>query len=184
MQKLEFFLSVIGAVSIVVSIVRFIWLFFSYGTEWIDNISILVEDYDEDVDYDEYFSFECKSIYPTIFKDTNCAPNYPTVNFFIPQNTIIRKVKIKKVSDESIADGSMKYKTVKVVESITPDNPLCMIVGRGECIARYKICWTTLYGGKAEYYFYENLRNGTYNKSGIQYSYSFVSRIRKFFGLV
>ena len=93
MQKLEFFLSVIGAVSIVVSIVRFIWLFFSYGTEWIDNISILVEDYDEDVDYDEYFSFECKSIYPTIFKDTNCAPNYPTVNFFIPQNTIIRKVK-------------------------------------------------------------------------------------------
>lgn len=103
MQKLENFLSIIGAISIVVSIVRFIWIFFSCDTEWIDNLSILVVDYDEEVDYDEYFAFEGKSIYPTIFKDTNCAPNYPTVNFFTPQNTIIRKVKIKRVSDESIA---------------------------------------------------------------------------------
>ena len=141
MQELESVLSVVGAISIVVSIFRFIWLFFSFGTEWIDNLSILVEDYDEDVDYDEYFAFEGKSIYPTVFKDTDCEPNYPSVNFFIPQNTIIRKVKIKKVSDESIADGSMKYKTVKVIESITPHNPLCMIVGRGECVARYKLCW-------------------------------------------
>ena len=184
MEKLEFFLSVIGAVSIIISIVRFIWLIFSSHTEWIDNLSILVEEYDEDVDYDEYFAFNNKDIYPTVFKDTDCEPNYPTVNFFIPQNTIIRKLKIKKVSDESIADGSMKYKTVKVIKNITPDNPLCMIVGRGECIARYKISWSTLYGGRAEYYFYENSRNGTYNKSGIQYSYGFVSRIRKFFGLI
>lgn len=184
MEKLEFFLSIIGAISIVVSVIRFIWLFFSSGTEWIDNLTIEVEDYDREVDYEEYFAFNGKSIYPTIYEDVDCEPNYPTVNFFIPQNTIIRKIKIQKVSDESIADGSMKYKTVKVVKNITPDNPLCMIVCRGECIATYKICWTAAYGGKAEYYFNDNLRDGTYNKSGVQYSYGFMSRVRKFFGLV
>lgn len=184
MEWVETALTVIGAISLVIGVIRFIWVFCLSGTEWIDNIEIKVEDWIEGRDYEEYFAFSGSSIYPIIYSDYADCGCEVTVNFIIPENTIIRNLKIKKLVDESIDSKKLKYKKTKIIPEITPNSPLCMIVERREAIAQYMVEWKTLYGGKASYYFYSNMRNGTYNKSGIKYTYSFWSRLRKYFGLI
>ncbi len=182
---LDDILVVIGAISLVVAIIRFIWVFFNSNVEWIENVEIQVYDYRPDVDYEEESAFENQAVYPLFYRDFDETNGEEiTVNYFIPKNAIIRKMKIKKVVEDSIPSGKEKYKTVKVVRNITPTSPLCMIVERREAIPAYLLEWKTQYGGKTSYYFFSNLRNSKYNKTGIEYSYGLWARIRKFFGLI
>lgn len=184
MEIIESGLTVIGAISLVIGIVRFIWMFCSSGSEWIDNIEIKVVDWDTNIDYEDYFVSKGNSVYPNVINLANDEPNEITVNYFIPSNMIIKRLKIKKIVDESIDSKRLRYKVIKTVCEITPQSPLCLIVERREAIPQYIIEWKTLYGGKASYCFYSNMRDGTYNKHGVQYTYGFWSRIRKYFGLI
>ena len=184
METIETILSIIGAVSLVLGVIRFIWVFFSSGTEWIDNLSIKVEPWEEGFDAEEYFAFNGKDIYPSVYADMENVTGELTVNYFIPQNTIIRKLKIKRISTEDFVAGRGKYKTVQIIREVTPEVPLCMVVDRPGLFARYMIEWKTQYGGKARYYLHSNLRSSAYNKSGIQYSFGVWARIRKYFGLI
>lgn len=185
MEAVESVLTVVGAISIVIGIIRFFWVITTSGTEWIDNICIEEMPWSEDLDIDEHFASQGKAIYPTVYKSEEDTNAYCfAVYYIIPQNAIIRNLKIKHIDYDSIPTDKLIYRTVRTVKQITPENPLCMIIDRGEAIAQYKIEWKTQYGGKAEYYFYENMRDSAYDKVGIQYSFGVWSKIRKYFGLI
>lgn len=184
LETIETILSVIGAVSLVLGVIRFIWVFSVSGTEWIDNMSIKVEPWDEEFDPEEYFAFNGDHIYPTVYTDKENVTGGLTVNYFIPQNAIIRRLKIKRTSTEDFVSGKMRYKKVQTIKTVTPEVPLCMVVDRPDLFARYMIEWKTQYGGKARYYLDTNLRSNAYNRSGIQYSFGIWARVRKYFGLI
>lgn len=184
LETIEAILSVIGAVSLVLGVIRFIWVFSVSGTEWIDNMSIKVEPWDEEFHPEEYFAFNGDQIYPTVYTDTENVTGGLTINYFIPQNAIIRRLKIKQTTTEDFVSGKLKYKKVNTIKMVTPENPLCMVVDRPELFARYMIEWKTQYGGKARYYLVSDLRSGAYNRSGIQYSFGIWARVRKYFGLI
>ncbi len=180
MEVIEDILAVIGLASLILTVVRVIWVFFDSGTEWIDNVTITEKPYKEE---DEYLE-SGTGIYPTYFKDGGEeVSEFATATTFSPQSTIIRNLKIKKVTKESIEDGDLKYRTVKTIKTVTPQFPLCMVVERGEAIAPYMIEWRIDYGGKATYYFYENMRDGNNDRKGIEYTFSLISKIRKLLDL-
>lgn len=180
MDVIEDFLAVIGLISLVLTVVRVIWVFFGAGTEWIDNVNITERPYsegDEDLDIGT-------GIYPTYFKDDADDPSESrTATMFTPQSTIIRNLKIKRIVDASIETGKLKYRTVKTVKTITPQFPLCVVCARGEAIAKYCIEWRIDYGEKASYYFYDNMRDGCNDRVGIEYRAGFLSKIRKLLDL-
>lgn len=179
METIENILAIIGLVSLILTVIRVIWVFFGSGTEWIDNINVTERPYDPK---DE----ECEDgtgIYPTYFKDDADRLSYATATFITPQSTIIRKLKIKQVNDKSLEKGKFKYKTVKTIKVVTPQRPLCVICERAETIPKYCIQWRVDYGGKATYYFSENLRDGNNDCKGIEYYFGFFSKIRKLLDL-
>ena len=180
MDVIEDFLAVIGLISLVLTVVRVIWVFFGAGTEWIDNVNITERPYNED---DEDLD-SGSGIYPTYFKNDRDEPSeFLTATMFTPQSTIIRNLKIKRIDDASIETGKLKYRTVKTVKTITPQFPLCVVCARGEAIAKYCIEWRIDYGEKASYYFYDNMRNGNNDRMGIEYRAGFLSKIRKLLDL-
>lgn len=184
LDVLETGLTVVGAISIVIGIIRFIWAFLSNSSMWLDDVKIQVESFNPDTDYEEYFTRDNTAIYPNVYSnygDYECEEI--TVNFFIPNNTVIRNLKIKKVDCKSIVTGKEKYKTVKHIKQITPEQPLCVIVPRCEVIPQFILEWKTKYGGKTTYYFYSNNRDGIYNKPGFAYSFGIFAKLRKFFDL-
>lgn len=184
LDALETGLTVVGVISLIIGIIRFIWAFFSHGSMWLDDVTIQVESFDADTDYEEYFTRDNTAIYPEVYRNyENCEGEEITVNFFIPNNTVIRDLKIKQVDYEKIVAGKEKYKTVKRIKQITPEQPLCVIVPRGEAIPRFVLEWKTKYGGKTIYSFHSNNRDGTYNKPGFAYSFGVFAKLRKFFDL-
>ena len=100
-----------------------------------------------------------------------------------PPSTIIRNLKIKRIEDASIESGELKYRTVKTVKTVTPQFPLCIVCERREAIPKYYIEWRIDYGGKASYYFYDNMRDGNNNRKGIEYTFGFISKVRKLLDL-
>ena len=184
LEALETALTIVGAISIVIGVIRFIWAFFSNSSVRLDDVKIHVENYDECDDYSEYFACQGLSIYPYVYKNYDGYEGEEiTANFFIPNNTIIKKLKIKKVTYTDIVTGREKYKTVERINQITPEQPLCVVVPRCEAIPQFKLEWKTKYGGKTTYYFYSSLRDGTYSKPGFEYSFGAFAKLRKFFGL-
>lgn len=176
---IEDILAVIGLVSLILTLVRIIWAFFDSGTEWVDNVTITEKPYVEEEEYLESGT----GIYPTYFKGEKNVSEFATATTFSPQSTIIRNLKIKKVTPESIEEGDLKYRTVKIIKTVTPQNPLCMVLERGEAIAPYMLEWRIDYGAKATYYFYENMRDGYNDRKGIEYTFNLISKIRKLLDL-
>lgn len=180
MEAIENILAIIGLISLALTIVRVIWVFFDSGTEWIDNVNITEKPYNED---DEYLE-DGNGIYPTYFKDdADGLSEYATATLISPQSTIIRKLKIKQIVDESIEKEKLKYKTVKTIKTVTPQYPLCIVCERRETIPKFYIEWRIDFGGKAKYYFHENLRDGNNDRKGIEYTFGFFSKIRKLLDL-
>lgn len=180
METIENILAIIGLISLVLTVIRIFWVFFDSGTEWIDNICIIEKPYKEG---DEHLE-DGSGIYPIYFKDdANGLSEYATATMISPQSTIIRNLKIKQIVDESIEKGKLKYKTIKTIKTITPQYPLCIVCERREAIPKHYIEWRIDYGGKATYYFYENLRNGNNDRRGIEYTFGFFSKIRKLLDL-
>ncbi len=174
METIENILAVIGLVSLAFTVIRVVWIFFGSGIEWIDNVNITEFSYDEnneDVDVGG-------GVYPQYFKSDNLS-EYATATMILPQSIIIRNLKIKRIDESSIQSGKLKYRTVKTVKNVTPQYPLCVVCERREAIAEYCIEWRIDYGGKASYYFYDNLRDGNNNRKGIEYTFGFFSKIRK-----
>ena len=171
-DTLNILLAAIGMISIVITIIRIVWIFLG-GEEWVDNIKIeelpLTEDLENRI-----------GMYPQYYPVTpwEATGEYCTQNLFIPQNTIIRKAKLKKVKFEEINDA-LKYKTIHTFEQITPHSPICLVIERTEAIPTYMIEWKIEYGGKATYYFCDNLRNGDNSLNGIQYHYGIWAKVRK-----
>ena len=169
METIENILAIIGIISLTLTIIRVIWVFFGSGTEWIED--------------DEYLE-DGTGIYPTYFKDdADGSSEYVTATFIAPQSTIIRNLKIKQIVDESIEKGKLKYKTVKTIKTVTPQYPLCIVCERRETIPKFYIEWRIDFGGKAKYYFHENLRDGNNDRKGIEYTFGFFSKIRKLLDL-
>lgn len=185
LTTIENVLTVLGAISLLIGVIRLIWCFFASSVEWIENIDFKVYDYDPEQSYEENFAFSNQAIYPIVYRDLseNC-PAEPTVNYFVPKGAIIKKMVIKKLDESTIESGKQRYKKVKTIKQITPLTPLCMIVDRREVIPEYLLEWKTLYGGKTQYYFYSNMRDTRYDKTGIKYSFGFWAKIRKFIGLI
>ncbi len=177
-EIIEAVLAVIGIASLILTFIRVIWSFCSSGLEWIDNITITEEPYtDDDTD-------KGMGIYPTVYKCTEDRNSkYLTSTMICPQSTIIRNLKIKKFAEKSITKRKLKYRTVKKVKNVTPQFPLCIVAERGEAIAPYMVEWRIDYGGKAQYFFYENMRDGNNNRIGIEYTFSFFSKLRKLLDL-
>lgn len=180
METIENILAIIGLISLVLTIIRVIWVFFGTGTEWIDNVNITEKPYNEN---DEYLG-DGTGVYPTYFKDDGDGlSEYATATLIAPQSTIIRNLKIKQIVDESFEKGKLKYKTVKTIKMVTPQFPLCIVCERRETIPKFYIEWRIDYGGKAKYYFYENLRDGNNDRKGLEYTFGFFSKIRKLLDL-
>ena len=177
-DNLQNFLAIIGIVSIAVTILRIFWTLFC-SSEWIDNVKI--EEYDMNI-YPEGENHWFPEYYP-YFQDDNAVENHATKNFFIPENTIINKVKLKKLIDLNFENGKEKYETIHTFKSISPDKPICLIIERAETIPQYLIEWRTQYGGRARYYFCENLRDENNNERGFEYKYGPVSKVRKILDL-
>lgn len=173
------FLAIIGLLSLLITVVRIIWTFLQ-GSEWIDNIRI--EEYPLDKDFDTE-----KGVYPEFYpKHPSAMDNeFATQNLFIPQSTIIRNAIIKKVDfyENRKGETDYKYKKVFTVKEISPHTPLCLVIERTEAIPQYMIEWKTEYGGKGEYYFGDNLRNGDNSLTGFRYHFGFIARIRKILNL-
>ena len=174
------FLAIIGLISLIITVVRTIWVL-TRGKEWIDNIKI--EEYPLTHDFDTE-----KGYYPQFYPENReeIEGEYATQNLFVPQGVLIRNAKIKKVvlSENRKGETKYKYKKVYKVKEISPRSPLCLIIERTHCIPRYKIEWKTEYGGKAEYYFGDNMRNGDNSLSGIKYKFGFFAKVRKIIGLM
>lgn len=166
-------LAVIGLLSLITTVIRVIWTF-SGGSEWIANVEI--KEYPFDLDLDGV-----DGRYPQYYPDhpSRITTEYVTQNMFIPENTIIRKVVLKKLDERSICKKKLKYKKVHTFKIVTPQSPVCIIIDRGEAIAPYVLEWKTEYGGKTRYYFYEDLRDGNNNRSGFEYEYGFFAKLRK-----
>ncbi len=180
MEVIENILAIIGLISLVLTIIRVIWVFFGSGTEWIDNVNIIEKPYNEEEEYLE----DGSGIYPTYFKDdADGLSEYATATLIAPQSTIIRNLKIKRIDDASIESGELKYRTVKTIKTVTPQFPLCIICERRESIPKYYIEWRIDYGGKASYYFYDNMRDGNNDRKGLEYTFGFFSKIRKLLDL-
>ena len=180
METIENILAVIGLVSLCFTVIRVIWVFFGSGIEWIDNVEIVETPYDPDAEYLDLGT----GIYPTYYKDEEkeLSP-FVTATTITPQSAIIKKLKIKRIVESSINCSRLKYKTIKIIKNISPQFPLCVVVERGEAIAKYVIEWRIEYGAKATYYFYMNMRDGNNNRKGIEYSFGFFSKIRKLLDL-
>ena len=173
MDTINNILSVIGLVSLVITVVRIIRMIFSPKDEWMDNIEIKEIDGDnQELDFDNMMM--------DVFRDED--NEYSSVNLIIPQGCIIRNLKVKRIVDKSIAQGKEIYKTVKIIPLIYPDMPFCMVVPRQEAIAKYMIEWKMEYGKKAQYYFYDNLRDGDNQKHGIKYTSGIVCKVRQLLG--
>ncbi len=179
-EYLEKSLAIIGVISTAWFIVRLVRAIFGSSKEWHSDIIIKVDDYNPDIDYDEYFAFSEGQIYPEVYKDSDGNSEYMVVTYFIPQGRTLYDVKIKRIIDESIDDGDIEYITEKVINGLNPQNPLCVIAEYAHSIPRYIVEWKTQYGGKATYYFNENRRDGRYGQPGVLYHYSLFSKIRRF----
>lgn len=171
------FLSVIGLLSIIITIIRIIWTF-SSGSEWIDNIRI--EEFPLDKDFEDE-----KGVYPQYYPEhpSLVTNEFAQQNLFLPQNTIIRNLVLKEVDETSINGDKLKYRKIAAFQEITPHSPLCLVIERREAIPRFMIQWKTVYGGKAQYYFCDNLRNGDNSLCGIQYEFGFWAKVRKILDL-
>lgn len=180
MEIIENILAVIGLISLVLTVIRVIWVFFGSGTEWVDNVCITEKPYNEGDEYIENGS----GVYPTYFKENaEELTEYATATMIAPRSTIIRNLKIKRIVDSSIESGKLKYQTVETVKTVTPQFPLCIVCERREAIAKYYIEWRIDYGGKASYYFYDNMRDGNNDRRGLEYTFGFFSKIRKLLDL-
>lgn len=178
METIENILAVIGLVSLAFTVIRVAWVFFGSGIEWIDNVKITEIPYDENAEDIDVGG----GVYPQYFKAENLS-EYATATMIIPQSIIIRNLKIKRVDDSSICSEKLKYRTVETLKNVTPQYPLCLICERREAIAEYCVEWRIDYGGKATYYFYDNLRDGNNNRNGIEYTFGFFSKLRKLLDL-
>lgn len=172
-------LAVIGLLSLITTVIRIIWTF-SGGSEWIANVEI--KEYPLDLEL-EGIGGRYPQYYPCYPDEIRTAMQYATQNMFIPENTIIRKLVLKKLDEKSIAKKKLKYRKVYTFKMVTPQNPVCIVIERGDAIAPYLLEWKTEYGGKTKYYFYEELRNGNNNRSGFEYEYGFFAKIRKILDL-
>lgn len=167
-------LVIVGVFSIVVGIIRIIAVIHT-GTEWIDNVIIEEHALNEDLD-------DRQGFYPQYFPchPSNCNEEYATQNLFIPQNVIVRNLKIKRVEIvEKNGDIIERYKTAAKIDTVTPENPLCIVVARREAIPEYLLEWNAEYGIRTRYYLCDNLRSGDNNKRGFEYKHSLLSAIRR-----
>lgn len=180
MDLIEDILAVIGIISLILTVIRVFWVFFSSGIEWIDNVIITEEKYDDSCDYSENGT----GVYPTVFNGFDEADKeFVTATLIKPESTIIKNLKIKKVQENSIMKDKLKYKTVEKIKMVSPQYPLYVITTRTEAISFYIVEWKIDFGAKASYYFYDNLRDGNNNKKGIEYSFNIISKIRKLLDL-
>lgn len=172
MDTVNDILSVVGLISLALLVIRTVRMMLAPKTRWTDNVEIR-EYTGDDLPPDEETEGE-------VFRD---GDDFATVNYVIPHGCIIRNLKIKQLREETIPKEKWKYKTVRLIPAIYPDRPLCMVISRGEAIARYMIEWSMEYGEKAQYYFYDNLRTGDNQAHGIVYSAGFWCRLRRLAGL-
>ena len=180
MQTVEDILAVVGFLSLLLTVVRVVWIMLSSGVEWIDNVEITECNYHPEDPEEELIT----GIYPQYYQQPDLNEHSCISHTLIlPQQTVIRNLKIKRVVIESIAKGKEKYKTVEIIKTVTPQYPLCMIVERGEAIAPYLIEWHIDYGAKATYYFHDNMRDGNNNRKGIEYTFGLLSKLRKLMDL-
>lgn len=175
-------LAVIGVISLLITVLRIIWIF-SGSTEWIDHVRI-----ESHLKTDELDGVDGR--YPQYYPDhpSRVANEYATQNLLIPQSTIIRKAVLKEV-ETVVSSGRKgerykeKRKKLQTFSMITPQSPLCLVIERAECMPKYVLEWKTEYGGYTRYYFYENLRDGNNNCSGFEYHYGFWAKLRKILDL-
>lgn len=182
-EYLECALTVLGGISFLIAVLRFLWVVLPSSIEWIGNFSVREEVYDANIDYTETTLEDGTAIYPVLYKDDESDTNCLSVNYIMPKDIIIKNLIIKKADPKSYEKLKTKYKKVKTIPQITQEMPLCMIIDRGECIAPYMIQWRIKYGTIVQYYFDDNMRNGSNNKSGIVVKRGLVAKTRQFFGL-
>lgn len=172
----ENFLSIVGLLSIVLTLIRFFWNF-SKKHEWIDDFKL--KEYSSNVDIFSEVGLE-PVYYPLDFGKK--LGDGVSQNLFIPNNTIIRKVKIKKVQILKPDGSKTKYKTVYTVDEINPYSPLCLVIERTQSIPTYMIEWKTVYGGKCQYYF-GDMPTGNDIPSGFRYEFGFWANVRRILDL-
>lgn len=179
MEVIEDILAVVGLVSLILTVIRVIWAFFSGGSEWVDNITI--QEYPPDTNFEDKDRFA--GMYPQFYEPMPKS-KFAWPNLIRPQSTILRNVVLKRAILPKDFDGTNEtYRKVMTFRQVSPDSPLCLILERSELLPGYMLEWKTQYGGKARYYFYENRRNGDNSLHGVQYSYGPVARIRKILDL-
>lgn len=176
-EIINYILSIIGIISLIVTLVRIIWTF-SGNTEWLDNIKI--------EEHPMKYSVEGnKGLYPQYYP---CSPDEfqsepAAQTLFIPQNSIIKKVALKQIVLSSVYEGKEKYKTVHVFKDVTPLTPICLVAERRQAIPEYLLEWKTEYGAHAVYYFYDDLYSSRNNQKGFEYTFGFWAKVRKVLGL-
>ncbi len=177
MEIVELILAIVGLISLAVTVFRIIWVIRSPRNEWKDNVSITEISAKESEDLTDVLSDK-----GTVFFDPETPVFCRSVSEVRPNGCDIRKIKIRKLNEETVPKGNLKYKTIETVSSITPDQPLYMVVERGEAIAQYMIEWKIEYGEKARYFFYEDLRSGNNNRCGTFYTSGLLCKLRKILG--
>lgn len=161
-------LTAVGVISPVIIVVRFIHN--NRNKKWQDNVSIQ----DHPSDYDVELS-EKNAIYSSIWTETP-NPCMSTI-IFKPIGTVISKLKVMSLD----MDG--KAKKIEVFKKITPDDSICFRIERAECMPKFKLRWYTDFGDYSEHYFTENGRNGINSVEGACYKATFLSLVRRAFGL-
>lgn len=172
--NLDTILIIIGFLGLIIAIFRFIYILRN-SYEWGDNVKI-----------DEFPAKQKLDLGRGIQIQYYIEPkskNNPVVtqNLITPQNNILKNVVLKKRKYITSPSKKHKYKTIQIFTEITPSTPLCLVLQRSEGIPLYMLEWTCEYGGRAQYYFYENTYNRDNNIIGIKYKFGILAKIRKFF---
>lgn len=176
MEVVDFLLRSVGLLSIVLTIIRTVWVFCTNNIEYWDDLTLTVYDNIEELDDTE------KNVSPQF--EWVGSHEYAQFNLFKPNNMKIKKIQLLKVQfDDLRGKSKMSYKLVKSFENVTPLNPLCIVIERPEIVPEYVLKWQSEYGAEGMYFFGRNGRTGQYNRNGFEYRMSTVAKIRKILGL-
>jgi len=174
LEIIDDILSIIGIISLMITVVRIMWWLLSTDYEWYGDVIIKEEMYE--VDYSRVLDEE---MYSNYYRDMEEKNEQMSKFLIIPQNTIIRKLVIKKTSIESIRRGEHKFSEIKVYKFITPETPMCLVIPKHNAEPLYMVEWSIDYGAKACYYFCDNMGYGKKQLDGICYKKNFIYKLRK-----
>lgn len=175
-EYLELVLSIVGLVSLIITIVRVLWVFCFSNIEWVSNYSII-----------ELFNYDCEDRLPSgeiIDPEVIILNESEHMETFLvrPNDTIIKRLKIIKLDYDK--DYKKTKKTIyKTIKNISPYHPLVVKTTIPEIFPRYGLRWTSDYGIKVEFIFYNNGKDGIIDSFGSVYKYGIWQKIRRIIGL-